>query len=157
MKIFLLNTILAIAWALLTGDVNALKLVEGFFIGYFVLYLTKSVFGKSNYFNRAYKFIAFLLYFLRELTMANLKIAYDIITPRDKMKPGIIAFELDAKTDFEIALLANLITLTPGTLSLDVSDCKKILYIHSVYIDDVDKFKMEIKKGLEKKILEVLR
>jgi multicomponent Na+:H+ antiporter subunit E len=73
--------------------------------------------------------------------MANLKVAFDIITPKDYMSPGIIAFPLDAKSDLEITLFANLLTLTPGTLSLDVSSDKKILYVHALYVKDADSFR----------------
>ena len=52
------------------------------------------------------------------------------------MKPGIVKIPLDLETDVEITLLASLITLTPGTLSLDVSKDKKVLYVHSMYVYD---------------------
>ena len=65
--------------------------------------------------------------------------------------------EIAAKTDDEITILSNLITLTPGTLSLDVSEDKKVLYIHAMYVEDVDRFRRELKDGLERRLLEVLR
>jgi len=99
----------------------------------------------------------FLFYFIKELIKANLIVGYDIITPKDYMQPAILAIPLDAKTDIEITLLANFITLTPGTLSLDISDDRKTLYIHAMYVDNPDKFKLEIKNGIEKKLLEALR
>ncbi|MFW5662410.1 MAG: Na+/H+ antiporter subunit E, partial [Bacteroidota bacterium] len=77
--------------------------------------------------------------------------------PKDRMRPGVIALPLDAESDFEITMLANLITLTPGTLSLDTSDDKKTLYIHAMYLGDPQEFKMEIKNGLERRLLEVTR
>lgn len=157
MRIFLLNILLAIAWVLLTGDLEAVNFVEGFIIGYIILFIGRTSLGNSKYFTRINKLIRFILYFLKELFLANFIVAYDIITPQDKMKPGIIALELDAKTDLEITLLANLITLTPGTLSIDTSYDKKYLYVHSMYIDDVEEFKQELKNGLERRLLEVLR
>ena len=59
--------------------------------------------------------------------------------------------------DFEISFLANLITLTPGTLSLDVSDDKQVLYVHSMYVKDRDEFIWSIKNGFEKRILQITR
>jgi multicomponent Na+:H+ antiporter subunit E len=73
------------------------------------------------------------------------------------MKPGIIAVPLDAETDFEITLLANLITMTPGTLSLDLSDDRKTLYVHAMYITDPEKIRHSIKHDLERRVLAVLR
>jgi multicomponent Na+:H+ antiporter subunit E len=60
-------------------------------------------------------------------------------------------------SDNEITMLSNLLTLTPGTLSLDVSADRKVLYVHAMYIDDVDEVRRKIKEGFERRILEVLR
>jgi multicomponent Na+:H+ antiporter subunit E len=75
------------------------------------------------------------------------------------MRPGVIAVPLDAKTDAEITLLANLITLTPGTLSLDLSPDRGVLYVHTMYIDqdDVERARRQIKDNLERRVLELLR
>ena len=68
-----------------------------------------------------------------------------------------MAIPLTAETDAEIAFLANLISLTPGTLSLDVSTDRRVLYIHAIDVQDVDKLRMDIKNGLEARLLEVMR
>ena len=154
---FLLNILLAIAWILLTGELTAENFVEGLIIGYIILWVSKAALGGTKYFKKIPKAIGFFFYFIKELIVANLKVAFDIITPKDYMKPGIVAVPLDAETNMEITLLANLITLTPGTLSLDVSKNKKVLYIHTLYLEDTEKFRTEIKDGMEKRLLEVLR
>ena len=154
---FLLNILLAIAWMLLTGELTAENFIEGLIIGYIILWVSKAALGGSKYFKKIPKAISFFFYFVKELIVANLKVAFDIITPKDYMRPGIVAVPLGAETDMEITLLANLITLTPGTLSLDVSTDKKVLYIHTLYLDDTEKFRTEIKNGMEKRLLEVLR
>jgi multicomponent Na+:H+ antiporter subunit E len=97
----------------------------------------------------------FVLFYLKELFLANLRVAHDVITPGFHMKPGIIAIPLDAKSDLEIIALTNLITMTPGTLSLDVSTDGSVLYIHAMYIDDLEGLRREIKEGFEKKVMEV--
>jgi multicomponent Na+:H+ antiporter subunit E len=84
-------------------------------------------------------------------------VAYDVITPKMYMTPGIVRMPLDAKTDLEITLLANIISLTPGTLSLDVSDDKKVLYIHAMYITNRQSFIDGIKLGFERRLLSILR
>ena len=154
---FLLNILLAIAWMLLTGELTAENFIEGLIIGYIILWVSKAALGGTKYFKKIPKAIGFFFYFVKELIVANLKVAFDIITPKDYMQPGIVAVPLDAETDMEITLLANLITLTPGTLSLDVSKDKKVLYIHTLYLEDIEKFRSEIKDGMEKRLLEVLR
>lgn len=73
--------------------------------------------------------------------------------------PGVVAIPLDARTDVEIALLANLITLTPGSVTLDLSEDRRVLYVHAMYIDggDVEAYRRSIKEGLERRVLELLR
>jgi multicomponent Na+:H+ antiporter subunit E len=73
--------------------------------------------------------------------------------------PGVIAIPLDARTDAEIALLANLITLTPGSVTLDLSEDRRVLYVHAMYIDggDVEAYVRSVKEGLERRVLELLR
>lgn len=157
MNTFLMNIILALAWALLTGEVNFVNMVQGFVIGYIILYVLRGALGTRKYFRRIPKIISFILFFLKELVKSNLIVAYDILTPTDYMRPGIIELELDAETDIEITLLANLITLTPGTLSIDISEDRKKLYVHSMYIDNVEKTKDELKNGFERRLLEAMR
>ena len=154
---FLLNMLLAIAWVLLTGQVTAENFIEGLILAYIILWISKSALGRTKYFKKIPIAISFFFYFIKELIVANLKVSFDIVTPKDYMKPGIVAVPLDAETDMEITLLANLITLTPGTLSLDVSKDKKVLYIHTLYLDNTEKFRSEIKNGMEKRLLRVLR
>ena len=82
--------------------------------------------------------------------------AYEVITPKLNMTPGIVMVPLDVKSDIGITVLANMISLTPGTLSLDVSNDKKVLFVHAMYIKDKEKFIRSIKDGFERRIMEVL-
>src|SRR5690606_901199 len=96
-------------------------------------------------------------YFLKEMLLANLRVAYDVITPTYYMRPAVVSIPLDARTDLEITLLAMCITLTPGTLSLDVSTDRRVLYIHAMFAEDPDALRHEIKNGFERRLLELLR
>lgn len=109
------------------------------------------------YFHKIRRVISLGFFFLWELLLANLRVAYAVVTPSYRMQPGIITIPLDVKTDAEITLLANLITLTPGTLSLKVSDDRRVLYIHAMFVDDPDQLRREIKAGFEQRIREVFR
>ncbi len=103
------------------------------------------------------KFIMFNFFYLKEMINSNIAVAKDILRPSFKMRPAIIEIPLDCETDFQIMLLANLITMTPGTLSLDVSNDKKVLFIHAIHIDDPDDLRRATKEGLERKIMEVFK
>lgn len=157
MNQLLLNILLAGAWMLLVGELDSETFIEGIIVGYLILWVSRSALGGTNYFRKIPVTIKFIIYFIKELIMANLKVAFDIITPKNYMKPGIIAFPLDIDTEIGITLFANLLTLTPGTLSLDVSSDKKILYVHALYVKDAESFRKELKEGLEKRLLEVLK
>lgn len=141
----------------LTGKFMFINFVFGFVLGFFILRIMASRSEDKRYFNRLPRIIAFIFFFLYELLKANIQVAHDVITPKFYMKPGIVRIPLDAKTDFEITLLANLITLTPGTLSLDVSDDRMILFVHAMYIKNKQQFVSSIKTGFEKRLLEILR
>ena len=101
--------------------------------------------------------ISFFLFYIWELILSNLRVLYDVLTPRHQMQPGFVAIPLEAKTDLEILLVSNLISMTPGTLSVDISQNKKYLYIHVMYLTDVDEIRNFIKTKIEARVLEVLR
>ncbi len=159
MRLLLWNVVLALVWAALQGDFSELTLVVGFLIGYLVLLFAQPVVGSSRYFGHVPRAISLAFYFLWELILASLRVAYEVLTPTHHMRSGIIALPLDVESDAEITLLANLISLTPGTLSIDVSRDRRTLYIHAMYIDndDVEGLKRSIKRGFERKVLEVMR
>ena len=83
--------------------------------------------------------------------------ATDIVTPRHRARPGVVAVPLDARGDAEITLLANLVSLTPGSLSLDVSDDRCTLFVHVMFLDDPEATRREIKDGFERRVVELLR
>ena len=101
--------------------------------------------------------IHFLVFYVTELILSNFRVLHDVLTPRHYMKPGFVAVPLDAKTDLEILVLLNLISMTPGTLSVDVSSDKERLFIHVMYLDDIEEFRQMIKDKFESRVLEVLR
>ncbi|RJP24194.1 MAG: Na+/H+ antiporter subunit E [Candidatus Abyssobacteria bacterium SURF_5] len=157
MILFLFNILLALAWMALTGRFGAANFMAGFVLGYLVLRLTQKKKTKSPYFSKIPQAVGFILFFVWELTKASALVTYDILTPRHRMSPGIVAIPLDARTDAEIVFLANLITLTPGTLSIEVSDDRRVLYVHALYIDSVEGFRRHVKQGFERRLLEVFR
>jgi multicomponent Na+:H+ antiporter subunit E len=159
MKTFLWNLLLALTWTVATGQFTITNLTVGIGLGYLILFLAQPALGSSTYFAKVPQVLSFVLFYLWQLFLANLRVAYDVATPTHYMRPGLIAVPLDAQTDAEITLLANLISLTPGTLSVDLSADRRVLYVHVMYIDhdDVEAARRQIKDGLERRVLEVLR
>ena len=159
MIMLLWNMLLAATWAVATGQFTLPNVLLGFGLGYLVLYLARRTLGATNYFSKVPTVLRFAVFYLWQLILANIRVAYDVVTPKHYMRPGVIAVPLDVRTDAEITLLANLITLTPGTLSLDLSPDQRILYVHNMYVDDddVERAARLIKDGLERRVLELLR
>ncbi|MGM0613224.1 MAG: Na+/H+ antiporter subunit E [Bacteroidota bacterium] len=158
MRNFIYNIFLAFIWIALTMKFSLTNVIFGFVLGYLILWFAKRKESENKYFKRIPKFLNYIFYFVSEVIKGSMRIGYEIITPDHKMNPGIIAVPLDAKSDVEITLLANSITLTPGTISIAVSDDRKILYVYNMYLNkDPEKSIQEIKNGLERKLLEVLR
>lgn len=154
---FFFNIFLSLVWALANGRISLMNLITGFILGYGVLWLAQPLMRPSRYFQRFPIAVRFAGFFLWQLLLSNLRVAYDVITPRLYMQPGIVAVPLDAETDQEITLLASLITLTPGTLSLDVSEDRRTLYVHAMFVDSPDRVRDSIKNGFERRLLELIR
>lgn len=159
MNILLLNIMLSLAWVGMTGQFTPENVIVGFVIGFGMLWLARRPLNAEAYFQKFPQVISFLWFFFVELVKSNVKMAYNVVVPdfKQKMRPGVVAVPLDATSDSEITLLANLITLTPGTLSLDVSADRKTLFVHTIWVDDADAFRAEIKNGFERRVIEVLR
>jgi multicomponent Na+:H+ antiporter subunit E len=154
---FLSNVMLALLWVVSTGVMTVSNALLGFAIMYFVLWWLQPVFGPTVYFQKLPLALRFGAFYLWEVLLSNLRVAWDVVTPRTYRRPGIIAIPLDAQTDWEIALLANLLTLTPGTLSIDVSDDRQTLYVHVMFVDDRERIIRDIKTRFEQPVLALLR
>lgn len=157
MRYLLTNAILAMAWAALTGDVTLSNLIVGFVLGYGVLSLQQDPTGPSNYFRKGYQFVRLAAHFIHALVLSSFRVAHDVVTPQYFSRPGIVAVPLDAKSDFEIMLLANMVSLTPGSLSIDVSADRRTLYVHVMFVDDVESVRKDIKDNVERPLLELIR
>lgn len=154
MNLPLINILLAIAWAAITGSFTLLNLIFGFVLAMFCLWLIREQVGTVGYFSRTYRVVVLGLLFIYELAMSAYKVAKLVLSPRMELKPGIFAYDLRLEKDFQITLLANLITLTPGTLSVDVSDDCRTLYVHAIDCSDPDGARRDIAEGFERRIME---
>ena len=157
MNLGLINLLLALGWCAVVGRFTLLDLTAGFVIGYLVLWLVRPLYGPTRYFERFLLLPALVLFFLRELVVSSLRVAWDVITPPVYSRPGIVAVPLDLQGEVAITLLANLVSLTPGTLSLEVSEDRKTLYVHAMYADPPEQVRQSIKGGLERRLLEIMR
>ena len=155
--LFLLNLFLAMGFTVVMGQASLIGFIGGFIIGYLALWVTRPLYGPSGYFDRVIKILMLIFSFLWQLVVSNFRVLWDVITPHQFSSPGVIAVPLDAKTDFEIMLLANMISLTPGSLTLDVAADRSMIYVHVMFLDDIDTARRDIKEKIERRLLEAIR
>jgi multicomponent Na+:H+ antiporter subunit E len=155
---FVINIVMALAWMGAVGSPHWAHFIIGFLVAYLAMaWIWPKMVGPTTYFKKIPAVIGFAVFLVWELILSNARVAYDVITPGPNRSPAVIGVPLDVTTDVEITLLATLITLTPGTLSLELSPDRKILYIHAMFADDPHAFRREIKRGFERRVLELLR
>jgi len=157
MNLFALNLLIAVGWAAVAGGFAALDLVLGFLGGFVALWLTRPLFGPSPYFRRTFGAIGLVVFFLYELVRSSVAVVWDVITPRMQARPRMVRMPLDCSDETEIMLTANLISLTPGTLTVDVAADKSHLVIHAMFAEDPDEVVHDLKRGMERRVMEALR
>lgn len=157
MSLFLANVLLALAWTAVSGSFTVLNFAFGFVLAIGALSLIREQVGSVGYFSRARRVTSLAVLFIYELILSAWKVAVLVVSPKMDLKPGIFAYPLKVDRDFEITLLANLITLTPGTLSVEVSDDRRTLYVHALDCSDPDQTRRDIAHGFERKIMEAFR
>lgn len=150
-----INILMALAWAAITGSFSLLNVVFGFLLSGLALGLIRHEAGSVTYFRRLWLASILGVIFFIELVKSSVSVAVIVLSPRRELHPAIIAFPLHVKSDAEITLLANMITLTPGTLSVDVSDDRKTLYVHAIDAPDADAIVSDIKSSFEDRIYKV--
>ena len=155
MRVFALNAVLAGIWAAVQGGIDLANLATGFVFAYLILWLIRPALGDTSYFRKVPMAVGFTLFFLKELLISNLRVAWTVLGA-GKRRPSVVAVPLDLEDETQISLLANVVTLTPGTLSLDVSPDRRTLYVHGMFVDDPEAFRREIKDGFERRIGELL-
>lgn len=151
-----LNICISLVWAFLHTSFTVKHLVVGFILGAIMIWILSPFLSSHNfYLVRVLRIIKLLIIFLIKLIKACFHVLYHIFQPELKIKPGIIRMEIDLDTPGEITLLANLITLTPGTLTVEVAHDNSALYIHTLVIDDAKAICDDIHNSFEKNIKKV--
>ncbi|KQX41996.1 cation:proton antiporter [Devosia sp. Root436] len=149
--------VLALIWAAITGTFSGLNLLLGGAIGILAVLLLRHNLGPPRRFRQLRNIASLAVLFLYELGASAVRVAIVVLTPdlKSALQPAIIAFPLTVKSDAEITLLANLITLTPGTLSVDVSEDRSLLYVHALAFGTREGLIADIAGGFEAKVREV--
>lgn len=148
------NIVLGFVWGIVTGSFTLPNLALGFVLGTAALYLIREEVGGVAYLGRVRRIAGLSILFLKELLLSAVKVARIVLQREMPLNPAFVTYPLTVQGDGQITLLANLITLTPGTLSVDVSEDRRILYIHAIDAPDLDALRADIASGFERKIIE---
>ena len=155
MKLLLLNIIIALLWVVMWGVFDPYIFLAGLVIGYILLVAYSKTQLEEGYGAKVWQMLSFTIYFIKILIKANLDVAWEIITPGKQMTPRFVRYSVEGMSNLEITSLANSITLTPGTLTTDLSDDNKYLYVHCMYaknredaIADLDELKNRMMEDL---------
>lgn len=153
----LLNFFLAFAWMFITASFTTSGFVVGFLLGILLIVLMRRFFSQRLYLSRVWAIISLTLLFLKELVLSSFQVFRIVIRPNMNLSPAIFEMETELTNDWEVTLLSALITLTPGTLVIGISEDQSRLYIHALEFEDVDESVSAIKNTFEKAIREVSR
>jgi multicomponent Na+:H+ antiporter subunit E len=153
----LLNMVLAFLWMFIKVSYDPISFLKGYIFGLIVIFVLRRYFHSRFYLFRLWSFIKLIFIFIKELILSNVAIVKIVLKPTLDMRPAIFAMDTELTKDWQITLLSSLITLTPGTLVIDVSEDNKTLFIHAMNIGEVEEEINSIKNSFEKAILEVSR
>lgn len=132
--------------------------ILAFFLFSMMGWLSAYFFNRRAFVQVAWLF-ELLAYFLVELTKASLIVAHEVMTKKHYMEAGIIAVPLDTITDFELTIFSSLVSLTPGTMSVDFSADKSYLFVHAMYVYKGDSAVLasQLKSGFEQRVIRIFR
>lgn len=156
---FLLNIMIGLLWTLLMDETAFYfsTFLTGYLIGLGIIFLMHRFFGTKFYLIRVYSTLKLLLIFIRELFQSSISIMKQILNPTLDIKPGIFTYEHNMEGDYELTTLVLLLTLTPGSVILEVSPDNKVFYIHAMDVEKSRESLLSSIKTFETAIMEVTR
>ena len=153
----ILTLVLWITWLLLQNSLSAGHILLGLILALLIPWLTSGFWPERIRIQKPWVLIKFTGVVLWDILIANIAVAKLILSHNDTLKPGFIELELDIQTPIGISLLANTISLTPGTVSCDLSADRKHLIIHALHLEDPEATINEIKQRYEQPLIEVFK
>ncbi len=151
-----LTLILAVVWTLLQNEISAGMVVFGIILGIIIPLMTLIWWPDTPKGFRLGKMVSYSFMVIWDILVANVEVAWIVLTvPNSKLKPAWIVVPLELRQPEAITVLAGTITLTPGTVSADLSDEGHSLLVHVLHTSDADAVRDEIKTRYERRLLEI--
>ncbi|KOS66200.1 monovalent cation/H+ antiporter subunit E [Lysinibacillus contaminans] len=156
---FLLNLFIATLWLLLQDEVvpQFTTFLMGFIVGIGILYVMHRFYGTQFYLRRVFSIVRLMLLFNWELLLSSYSVLKQITTPKLTITPGIFTYKTELKGDWEVTALALLLTLTPGSVVMEVSEEGDLFYIHAMDMEESKDAVIRSIGKFEQAIMEVTR
>ena len=136
---------LVVVWVALWGDLSAANVASGVVVGVLVLMAFPLAGHRSSSRLRPLAAARFAAWFAWKLAEASAVVAWEAVTPRNRINEGIVAIPIRGVSDGVITLVANAISLTPGTLTLEVRRRPAVLYVHVLHLHDIEAVRREVR------------
>lgn len=153
----LLNLIIALIWMFLSTEWTVLQFLIGYLLGLILIAALRRFFPQRLYLMRIWAILKLLRVLLVQLVQASYTVIRQVVKPQLDIRPGVFIYKSQLTSDWELSLLYLMISLTPGSLLLEVSHNNRTLYIHAMNITDEHSMAEEIRNTFEKSIMEVTR
>lgn len=133
MSFFALNLVLALIWVLLTAELSLAGMIVGFLLGFVAIAIARPTLGSHRYVRSVAGIVKLIAVFFYKLVAANLLLARDILRPHPRFTAGFVAIDARDLSPLETVLFTNLVSLTPGTIVVDLDAEGHTLWVHALY------------------------
>jgi multicomponent K+:H+ antiporter subunit E len=154
-----LTALLLVAWLWLNNSLHPGHLVLGLALGLAIPFFTRRFWPEPIPIRRPLRLLQYLLIVLYDVIVANLQVAVLILGPSSRWRPAFVRVPLELRTDFAITVLASTVTLTPGTVSVDLEDGpdgRRELVVHALRCTDERELVESIRQRYERRLREIL-
>lgn len=142
-------------WLLLTNSFSLGNILLAAFLAWLIPFMVGGLQLQTSTVKKPGKAVAYIFMLLYDIVVSNLIVAKQVLGPTQRLQPGFIAIPLDMSAPLPITLLASSISLTPGTVSAEISADLKTLYVHALNIDNEAELISQIKQRYEAPLKEI--
>jgi multicomponent Na+:H+ antiporter subunit E len=135
---------LLVVWVLLWGEVSAANVVSGLLVAVLLLVVFPRPRSTTGFVMRPIPTVRFLAFFARELVVSTLVLSREVVSRRSRMRTGVIAAPIHGCSDSLVAVIANLLALSPGTMTVDIATEPSVLYVHVLIFRDLESVRARI-------------
>ncbi|WP_100642782.1 Na+/H+ antiporter subunit E [Alteromonas facilis] len=150
------SVILLVVWLMINSTLSLGHIILGSVLAITIPLLCAPLRVPQPVITRPFKFFSYALLVLKDIVVANVEVGLLVVGPMRRIQPGFVAVPLDLRDNFPITLLASTVTMTPGTVSSEVSSDKKWLYVHVLSMPENEQVLIDsIKQRYESRIKEM--